>query len=55
MLPRMQQQGLVGVGGDKRVRLPDRGTEEDANIALRRRLAEWMVARQIVVRPAAAE
>ena len=45
MLRRMQQQGLVDVGGDKRIRMTDRGQEEGENIALRHRLAEWMVVR----------
>ena len=45
MLRRMQQQGLVDVGGDKRIRLTGRGKEEGENIALRHRLAEWMVVR----------
>ena len=45
MLRRMQQQGLVDVGGDKKIRLTDRGEEEGENIALRHRLAEWMVVR----------
>ncbi len=45
MLRRMQQQGLVDVGGDKRIRLTDKGREEGGNIALRHRLAEWMVVR----------
>jgi DtxR family Mn-dependent transcriptional regulator len=45
MLRRMQQQGLVDVGGDKRIRLTDRGRMEGENIAQRHRLAEWMVVR----------
>ena len=45
MLRRMQQQGLVDVGGDKRIRLTDRGKEQGENIAQRHRLAEWMVVR----------
>ena len=64
MLRRMQEQGLVDVGGDQRIRLTQRGIAEGGNIAQRHRLAEWMVetevdrvsigydfARQIVVRP----
>ena len=43
MLRRMQEQGLVDVGGDKRVRLTKRGMSEGENIAQRHRLAEWMV------------
>ena len=43
MLRRMQQQGLVDVGGDKRIRLTDHGKQEGENIAQRHRLAEWMV------------
>lgn len=45
MLRRMQQQGLVDVGGDKKIRLTARGKTEGENIALRHRLAEWMVVR----------
>lgn len=45
MLRRMQQQGLVDVGGDKRIRLTDHGKQEGENIAQRHRLAEWMVVR----------
>ena len=45
MLRRMQEQGLVEVGGDKRIRLTDRGQKEGENIAQRHRLAEWMVVR----------
>ena len=64
MLRRMQEQGLVDVGGDQRIRLTQRGIAEGRNIAQRHRLAEWMVetemdrvsigydvAHQIVVRP----
>ncbi len=43
MLRRMQEQGLVDVGSDKRIRLTDRGVSEGENIAQRHRLAEWMV------------
>ena len=43
MLRRMQEQGLVDVGGDKRIRLTERGVSEGENIAQRHRLAEWMV------------
>lgn len=45
MLRRMQAQGLVDIGGDKRIRLTDRGKAEGENIAQRHRLAEWMVVR----------
>ena len=45
MLRRMQDQELVDVGGDKRIRLTDRGKQEGENIAQRHRLAEWMVVR----------
>lgn len=41
----MQEQGLVDIGGDKRIRLTDRGKQEGENIAQRHRLAEWMVVR----------
>ena len=45
MLRRMQDQGLVDVGGDKRIRLTDRGQQEGESIAQRHRLAEWLVVR----------
>jgi DtxR family Mn-dependent transcriptional regulator len=45
MLRRMQDQGLVEVGGDKRIRLTDRGKHEGESIAQRHRLAEWLVVR----------
>lgn len=40
MLRRMQEQGLVDVGGDRRIRLTERGISEGENIAQRHRLAE---------------
>ncbi len=43
MLRRMQKQGLVDIGNDKRIRLTTRGTKEGENIARRHRLAEWLV------------
>lgn len=43
MLRRMQKQGLVDIGNDKRIRLTDRGKKEGENIARRHRLAEWLV------------
>jgi DtxR family Mn-dependent transcriptional regulator len=43
MLRRMQKQGLVDIGGDKRIRLTSRGKTEGENIARRHRLAEWLV------------
>ena len=43
MLRRMQKQGLVEIGGDKRIRLTSRGNTEGENIARRHRLAEWLV------------
>lgn len=45
MLRRMQAQGLVDVGGDKRIRLTARGRHEGESIVQRHRLAEWMVVR----------
>ena len=45
MLRRMQDQGLVDVGEDKRIRITDRGQQEGESIAQRHRLAEWMVVR----------
>ncbi|MCY4416435.1 MAG: metal-dependent transcriptional regulator [Chloroflexi bacterium] len=43
MLRRMEKQGLVEIGSDKRIRLTDRGTMEGESIARRHRLAEWLV------------
>ncbi len=43
MLRRMQKQGLVDIGTDKRIRLTSRGQTEGENIARRHRLAEWLV------------
>ena len=43
MLRRMQKQGLVDIGTDKRIRLTGRGQTEGENIARRHRLAEWLV------------
>ena len=43
MLRRMQEQELIDVGADKRIRLTQRGIAEGENIAQRHRLAEWMV------------
>ena len=45
MLRRMEKQGLVDIGGDKRIRMTDRGTREGESIARRHRLAELMVVR----------
>ena len=45
MLRRMEKQGLVAVGSDKRIRMTDRGKQEGENIARRHRLAEWLVVR----------
>ena len=45
MLRRMEKQGLVDIGGDKRIRLTNRGQQEGESIAQRHRLAEWMVVR----------
>ena len=45
MLRRMEKQGLVAMGADKRIRLTDRGKQEGESIARRHRLAEWMVVR----------
>ena len=43
MLRRMEKQGLVEIGSDKRIRLTDRGTMQGESIARRHRLAEWLV------------
>ncbi|CAI8041084.1 Iron-dependent repressor IdeR [Geodia barretti] len=45
MLRRMEKQGLVDVGGDKRIRMTDRGKREGESIVRRHRLAEWLVVR----------
>ena len=43
MLRRMQEQELIDVGADKKIRLTQRGVSEGENIAQRHRLAEWFV------------
>jgi len=43
MLRRMQEQELIDVGTDKKIRLTQRGISEGENIAQRHRLAEWLV------------
>ena len=43
MIRRMQKQGLVDLGTDKRIRLTRRGLEGGEDIARRHRLAEWLV------------
>ena len=43
MIRRMQKQGLVDLGADKRIRLTKRGLEGGEDIARRHRLAEWLV------------
>jgi DtxR family Mn-dependent transcriptional regulator len=43
MIRRMQKQGLVDLGSDKRIRLTRRGLEGGEDIARRHRLAEWLV------------
>ena len=43
MTRRMQKQGLVDVGSDKRIRLTSKGFEGGEDIARRHRLAEWLV------------
>ncbi len=43
MIRRMQKQGLVDLGQDKRIRFTKRGLEEGEDIARRHRLAEWLV------------
>jgi len=45
MIRRMQKQGLVDIGGDKRIRLTKKGLEGGEDIARRHRLAEWLVVR----------
>ena len=43
MTRRMQKQGLVDIGADKRIRLTAKGFEGGEDIARRHRLAEWLV------------
>ena len=43
MVRRMQKQGLVDLGPDKRIRLTKRGLAGGEDIARRHRLAEWLV------------
>ena len=43
MTRRMQKQGLVDIGADKRIRLTKKGMEGGEDIARRHRLAEWLV------------
>lgn len=43
MTRRMQKQGLVDIGTDKRIRLTGKGFEGGEDIARRHRLAEWLV------------
>ena len=45
MVRRMEKQGLVEIGPDKRIRLTRRGVEGGEDIARRHRLAEWLVVR----------
>lgn len=45
MLRRMQKQGLVDIGSDKRIRMTAHGRTAGENIARRHRLAEWLVVR----------
>ncbi len=45
MTRRMQKQGLVDIGPDKRIRLTQKGFEGGEDIARRHRLAEWLVVR----------
>lgn len=45
MVRRMQRQGLVEVGADKRIRLSGKGVEGGEDIVRRHRLAEWLVVR----------
>ncbi len=43
MTRRMQKQGLVDIGADKRIRLTKKGMDGGEDIARRHRLAEWLV------------
>lgn len=45
MIRRIQKQGLVDIGQDKRIRLTEKGLQGGEDIARRHRLAEWLVVR----------
>lgn len=45
MVRRMEKQGLVAVGSDKKIRLTTSGIKGGEDIARRHRLAEWLVVR----------
>ena len=47
MVRRMQRQGLVEVGADKRIRLSGKGVAGGEDIVRRHRLAEWLVVRVV--------
>ena len=51
MIRRMEKQGLVEIGGDKRIRMTTKGLEGGEDIARRHRLVEWMVVKILGMEP----
>jgi DtxR family Mn-dependent transcriptional regulator len=51
MIRRMEKQGLVDVGADKRIRMTKKGMEGGEDIARRHRLVEWMVVKILGMEP----
>ena len=51
MIRRMQKQGLVDMGPDKRIRMTKKGFEGGEDIARRHRLVEWMVVKLLGMEP----
>ena len=51
MIRRMEKQGLVEVGADKRIRMTKKGMEGGEDIARRHRLVEWMVVKILGMEP----
>lgn len=51
MIRRMEKQGLVEIGNDKRIRMTRKGLEGGEDIARRHRLVEWMVVKILGMDP----
>ena len=51
MIRRMEKQGLVEIGADKRIRMTRKGMEGGEDIARRHRLVEWMVVKILGMEP----
>ena len=51
MIRRMEKQGLVEIGSDKRIRMTRKGLEGGEDIARRHRLVEWMVVKILGMDP----